>query len=450
MCSRRSRSPSFDSRALLAPVQMVMNRALVLSLLVSSLFLAGLISLRGELLILTLPLLVFLLAGVQHAPRRIDLEIRRELSTERADAGVPVTVRVTVRNCGGPLEELLLEDRVPAGLTVGSGSPRHVLRLGEEESYSFSYGVAGGRGRYYFETVHVTAGDALGLFVRTHHYSASGQLFVFPRVTRLRSVAIRPRRTRVYAGNIPARTGGPGTEFHGVRTYQAGDPPRTINWRATSRHPDEVFTNEYQQERVADVGIVLDGRARANTFGGGHSIFEHSVLAAASVADAFLNQGNRVGLLVYGSFLEWCLPGYGKVQRERILQALARAQAGASSVFSGLEHLSPRMFPAESQIVLISPLMQGDLQALIPLRARGCQVLVLSPDPVAFERRMLASDREVGLAARVLRLERTLLVRRLLRAGIQIVEWDVAQPFELAVRPMLARLRFPRHAGRLG
>ena len=31
---------------------------------------------------------------------------------------------------------------------------------------------------------------------------------------------------------------------------------------------------------------------------------------------------NRVGLLVYGRFLDWTFPGYGKVQRERILLGL--------------------------------------------------------------------------------------------------------------------------------
>ena len=80
---------------------------------------------------------------------------------------------------------------------------------------------------------------------------------------------------------------------------------------------------------MADVGIVLDGRERSNLFAGGRSLFEHSVVASAALADAFLTQGNRVGLLIYSQYLQWTVPGYGKLQRERILQALSGAAPGS-------------------------------------------------------------------------------------------------------------------------
>ena len=252
-------------------------------------------------------------------------------------------------------------------------------------------------------------------------------------------MSIRPRRTRVYAGSIPARVGGSGTEFFGVREYQFGDSPRTINWRVSARHDENLYSNEYQLERVADVGIVLDARTRANLFHNNQSIFEYAAEATAALSDAFLNQGNRVGLLVYGSYLGWTLPGYGKIQRERIMRALAHAEIGVSSVFAGLEHLSPRMFPPESQIVLVSSLVNDDLNVLVQLRGRGYQVLVISPDPVKFELGSLPPSPQVNLAARVIRLERDLLIRRLERAGIHVIEWDVSKPFDQAVGPALMR-----------
>jgi uncharacterized protein (DUF58 family) len=226
-----------------------------------------------------------------------------------------------------------------------------------------------------------------------------------------------------------------------VREYQSGDSPRTINWRVSARHAENLYSNEYQQERVADVGMVVDARTRANLFHTGQSIFEHTVAAAAALSDAFLTQGNRVGLLVYGSYLGWTLPGYGKIQRERILQALAHAEVGVSSVFAGLEHLSPRMFPPESQIVLVSSLVNDNLNVLIQLRGRGYQVMVISPDPVKFELGFLPSSQQVDLAARVIRLERDLLIRRLERAGIQVIEWDVSIPLDQAVGTVLMRQR---------
>jgi uncharacterized protein (DUF58 family) len=123
------------------------------------------------------------------------------------------------------------------------------------------------------------------------------------------------------------------------------------------------------------------------------------------------------------------------------MQALTRAEVGVSSVFAGLEHLSPRMFPPESQIVLVSSLVHDDLNVLVQLRGRGYQVMVVSPDPVKFERRLLPPSPQVDLAARVVRMERDLLIRRLERAGIQVIEWDVSIPLDQAIGPLLMRQR---------
>jgi uncharacterized protein (DUF58 family) len=262
-------------------------------------------------------------------------------------------------------------------------------------------------------------------------------LFIFPPLTRLKYVTIRTRRTRVYSGTIPARVGGPGVEFFGLREYQPGDPPRWINWRASARHSETLYANEFQQERVADVGIVLDGREKTNMFRDGRSLFEHSILAAASLADAFLSQGNRVGLLAYGRYLDWTLPAYGKVQRERILQALAHASMGDSPVFSGLEHIPVRLFPVGSQVVLVSPLDAGDLDILIQLRARGYQVMVISPDPVDFELSYLSEESNVALAGRIVRMERELLIKKLQHAGVQVLDWNIEHPFDQVMKRRL-------------
>ncbi len=418
-----------------------MVRSIFLSALVYSLLLAGLISLRGEMIALAIPFVLYLLYGFWKAPESLDLHIERKLSADRITPDSDVTVTVTVTNRGSNIEELYLNERISPPIRVRVGSTRHLLRLPKGASHTYTYTVADGRGVYSFESIHAQGTEFFGLIRREQVIHSKEQLSIFPEFRRLKHVSIRPRRTRVYAGTIPARAGGSGTEFFGVREYQTGDSPRTINWRVSARHEETLYSNEYQQERVADVGIVVDARIQANYVHGGQSLFEHSVTAAAALSDAFLSQGNRVGLLVYGSYLGWTLPDYGKLQRERIMHALAGAEAGASSVFAGLEHLSPRMFPPESQIVLVSSLLNDDLNVLVQLRGRGYQVMVISPDPVKFEHGFLPPSPQVDMAARVIRMERDLLIRRLERAGIQVVEWDVSLPFDQAVGPLLMRQR---------
>ncbi len=414
-----------------------MSRTFFLILIVYALLLAGLATLHGEFVGLALPLVIYLLVGFWRAPDELKLDVHRKLSSEHAALREDVDVTVNVTNQGVDIEELLIKDGCSPKLTIRNGSPRQMLSLKKGESFSWTYTISGPRGGYPFEAVTVEAMDHFGVRPSRQQVQVRSELFIFPQLKRLKSVTIQPRRTRVYSGTIPARVGGPGVEFFGLREYQPGDPPRWINWRASARHSGSLYANEFQQERVADVGIVLDGREKTNQFRNERSLFEHSVLAAASLADAFLSQGNRVSLLHYGLYLDWTLPAYGKVQRERILHALAHAQVGGSPVFSGLEHIPVRLFPAHSQVVLISPLDAGDLDTLIQLRARGYQIMIISPDPISFEVSYLPNDPSVKLAARVVRMERNLLLKKLKRAGVQVLDWNIDQPFDQVMKRRL-------------
>jgi uncharacterized protein (DUF58 family) len=414
-----------------------MSRTYFLILIIYSLLLAGLATLHGEFVGLALPFVLYLLVGFWRSPEEVKLDAHRTLSSERAAPGEDIIVTVEVTNQGADIEELLIEDGCAPNLTIRDGSPRHLLSLKKGESYSWAYTVNGPRGGYPFEGVNVRAMDHFGVRPHRQQIQMRSELFVFPPLKRLKYVTIRTRRTRVYSGTIPARLGGPGVEFFGLREYQPGDPPRWINWRASARQDETLYANEFQQERVADVGIVLDGREKTNWFRGGRSLFEHSVLAAASLADAFLSQGNRVGLLTYGHYLNWTLPAYGKIQRERILQSLAHAKIGGSPVFSGLEHIPVRLFPAHSQVVLVSPLHADDLEILIQLRARGYQVMVISPDPVAFELSYLPEKSNIHLAGRIVHMERIMLINKLQHAGVQVLDWNIEHPFDQVMKRRL-------------
>ena len=428
-----------------------MGRAYVLGPLIFVVVLAGLVTLHGAILLLSIPLILVWVQSLWRAPDPLSLQALRTVSLERVPPQTPVKVKVEIVNSGGDLEELQLQDILSPALTIVEGSARHLVSLRKGARFQFEYTVQGPRGAFAFECIHAEATDQQGLRRVSADLPTSGQLLVFPRLSRVKYVPIRPRRTRVYAGAIPARVGGAGVEFFGVRAYQAGDAPRRINWLISARHDQALYSNEFQQERVADVAIVLDGRERTNLFPGEHSLFEHSILAAGALADALLKQGNHVGLLVYSKYLQWTLPGYGRIQRERILHALSRAAPGSSQVFEGLQYLPTRLFPPDSQIVLVSPLVEDDHKTLVQLRARGYQVIVVSPDPVTFEESLLLTresripKREIQLAARILRMERQWMLRRLRRTGIQIVEWNVAQPFDQVSRAAFGRsFRFGR------
>jgi uncharacterized protein (DUF58 family) len=417
-----------------------MNRILLVGGVAYLLVLAGLASLNGALLALALPFMLYLGVSLFYDPGQFDLRVERSIDPERASVSSEIQVRLTITNQGAQLEEVLLEDALPLDFELVDGQTSLFTELAPNTTVEMEYRLRGKRGIYQFRELHATAWDRLGLARRKQIFPALGQVFILPSVPRLKRIAIRPRQTRVYSGTIPARQGGSGVEFFGVRNYQSGDSFHQINWRISARHYEDLFSNEYEQERVADVWLILDARSRSDIIIPQGSLFEHGVMAAAALAQTLLTQSNRLGLLVYGGFLDWTYPGYGKIQYEYVLRSLARARTGESMVFDKLENLPTRVFPLSSQLILISPLQYVDYTILVRLRARGYQVIVISPDPISYEAGELSTTRAGRLGLRLARVERELLLRQLGQAGVQVFNWRVDVPFDQAMYIPLSRL----------
>jgi len=434
------------------------RRLLLVVILAYALFVLGLTIRNGEILLLTVPFIIVLSAAYFYAPAVPNLLVRRSFSEDYISPGKNITVSLHIQNLGEALEELYIEDGLPAKLEVVEGDTFLLTSLPRDGQITLTYQVRGERGSYPFDKIYVRCNDALGLVNRQVWITAVGQIFVKPVVRKLRSIPIRPLNTHLFTGPIPARRGGSGLNFYEVREYSLGDPLRQINWKRTARHDDDLFTNHFEVERVADVGIILDARQQTDTtlplsgdsasLASTRSLFEHSVLATAALSDLFLRDGHRVGLLIYGRGQHATFPGYGKIQRERILRSLAQARTGDNMALESLSYLPTRFFPPHSQIVFISPLSPADPPILTQLLANGYRLLIISPDAVSFERSSLPDNFDTEYAFRLARIERTLLIRRLQRFGIMIVDWQVDQPLEKILRNVL--FRAPQEFRKLG
>jgi uncharacterized protein (DUF58 family) len=243
-------------------------------------------------------------------------------------------------------------------------------------------------------------------------------------------------------GSIPARLGGSGTDFFGVREYHPGDPLRTLDWRLTARHPRKFFTKEFEQEEIAEIGLILDGRQKTDQQVGQRSLFEYSVGATASLAEMFLHQGHRVSLLVFGMTMLTAFPGYGKTQLHRIMSCLSKAKIETETQTLGSLNFIPiRMFPSHSLIIVISSLTATDKSLFQRLRAYGYQALLVSPDPIDFANPTLAQDSTNQLAIRAANIERRLLLNEVSQLQIPVIDWHVSQPLFPLVRNAMSRSR---------
>ncbi len=375
------------------------------------------------------------------------LRVRRTLSAHRMTEGEEVDVTLDVSSRFGSLGRhyVSIIDQPPAGAELTDGRNHFLGPLVRGQSVQLTYRVKLPRGMHTFASTHVTAWSRWGVASRVQSIPEESELVASPRVDLLGAITIRPRRTRAFAGTVKANLGGQGLDFFGCRSYVPGDDIRRINWRAYARQ-DNLVVNEYELERLADVSVILDARLQAHCRLGDETTFDHSVRAAGSLASHFLRFGNIVGLLVYGDLVKWVFPGVGKKQERRILDSLSTAYAAQKEVFEDLRNIPTRLFPAQSQLVFVSPLVSDDDVEVISLLCdRGYSVLLVCPHATSWEARQIESLPQAETAQRMASLRRSVFLSSLVRSGTRIVNWDVDEPLGQAIERDLGVSFFRRH-----
>ncbi len=423
-------------------------KTLTLVLTIWGLLLAALLARNSDLAWLALPFIIYLGTGLLQAPTpdSVRLQAVRTLKKtatpgdlREARGAQQIEVQVTVSNQGASITNLYLEDIPPAEAQLSGGQASHRTALPEASESVVSYSIGDRRGSYHWETIRAVVSDPFDLFGLEVVLPAQASIQVQPEYGQYRRLPLRPRGTLHSPGSIPARLGGNGVDFWGVREYQPGDSLRWLDWRLTARHPQRLFTKEFEQEEIADIGLILDARQKTDVrrLADGDSLFEHSVSAAASIAEAFLHEGHRMSLLSVNGSTKAVFPGYGKVQLNRMLRFLAQTKPGANSQADSMEFLPVHMFSSHALLVVISSLTQSDWPLFPRLRACNFQVLLVSPNPIDFVSQMFGQDPVSRLALRAARLERQLLLRDIAALQIPVIDWHVDQPLYPLIRRAL-------------
>ncbi len=421
------------------------KKSFLIVFIVSGLFLSALVILNGKLLLLAVPFLVYLIVGVIQAPNDVLLLANRTFDKPSVIANTAAETRIVIQNQGNALVNLHIEDTLYPSMAILDGQPRQRIALSSGEKMELNFKFTAARGIYSWSTIRACASDPFGLFDIERDIPAPGKILVRPAPLRIRPITLKPRATLPAAGPNLSRKAGSGSDFWGVREYRSGDSLRQINWSLTARHPQKLFTNEYEREEIADFGLILDARRLTKSKALEESLFEYSVSAAATLSKNFLRNGNRVSLLVFGESILTAFPGYGKQQLNLLLWNLARTKMGGNLPFSYLENFPIRLFPARSLVILFSPVDSRDIETYARLRAFGYEVLLISPDPVDFITRALPQNQINALASRAARVERVVLLKQLLKLGVNVIDWQVNQPLELHLQKTARRLVHKRN-----
>jgi uncharacterized protein (DUF58 family) len=420
------------------------DKSVALALIIILLLIVALMTRNGDIVWMILPFLAYLGVGILQAPRRERLSFgaRRTLEQIPTDGKVLNVVALTVENKASETVNLFLQESAQPGMEITDGELSQWVSLQPGESTELKYSFTASRGDFSWRSIRTVVSDPLNLIETEVLMPDGSSIQVRPQIKKFKPVALRPNNTVHSPGSIPARLGGSGTDFFGVRQYHPGDSLHTLDWRLTARHPGKFFTKEFEQEEIAEIGLILDARRKNELRVGEESLFEHSIGATASLAEMFLHQGHRVSLLVFGGAITSVFPGYGKTQLHRILSCLSKVKIEpAEGALAYFDFLPIRMFPNHALMIILSPLTEADRPFFQRLRAYGYQALLVSPDPIDFIHASLPQDTAHQLAVRAARLERKFRLNGIAQLQIPVIDWQVRQPLFPLVRNSLMKSR---------
>jgi uncharacterized protein (DUF58 family) len=399
--------------------------------------LAGLVVGRVELVALAAP---FALAAVVGAALGRDPQVAAALALDRERLLEGDELRATIE-----LSAVAGADRVdvflplPPELRARHGNPRAVALEGAR---TVELTVDCDRwGAFALGPVLLRARDRLGFHAWEAESGATQPVRVYPSVETLRTM-LAPLETQVFVGNQVSRARGDGIEFADIREWEPGDRLRRINWRASARR-SELWVNEQHPERNTDVVLFLDTFTDVRS--GLHGTLDLTVRAAASLAHRYLRRKDRVGVVSFGGFLSWLLPASGIRQLYRITDSLLQMDVVLSFATKGIDILPPRTLPPKALVLALTPLLDArSAAALLDLRARGFDLVVIEVSPVPFVQP--GSDELSQLSYRLWRLSRESLRARYERAGVPVVEWTNGEALEVVLEEVTAFRHYARPA----
>jgi uncharacterized protein (DUF58 family) len=380
------------------------------------LLIVGLVGGRPDVALLGVPALLAAVFSLTREPS-LPQEIAEAVGEGEAIGGVASTVRVT----GGEVAQVRAS---AAGhrntefvANVSKGQERQiVLRLASVRTGPQNTALVDVRG---YDGVWEFGPQSVG----------GTRRLVLPASMRLGHVPV-PRNLRGLAGPRVSRRFGEGSELRDVHPFTPGDRLKRIDWRATARRSPNLETL-YVRRTFADaeaaVMLVVDSRddigPDVRTWRGfsEQRVDEATSLdlarhAAASVARALVEKGDRVGLVDL-ALEAWPLPpASGRRHLRRVLHGLALVHP----VGDPSPRVRPPLVPADALVYLFSTVLDDAAAQLVRTwRSLGHPVVVVDTLPDVHPIR----EPYLAIAWRIVRMERQLRLDGLAREGVPVVRW---------------------------
>ncbi len=255
---------------------------------------------------------------------------------------------------------------------------------------------------------------------------------ITPNIQGVKDEAIRLfSRNALYGARIQ-RDLGEGSEFHALNEFRSGMDRRTIDWKQSARHAT-LLAKEFRAERNHPIILALDtGRLMCEPLAGLPRI-DHALNAALILAYVSLKAGDRAGLFAFDAqpvLSTGALSGANAFAHLQRLAAALDYSTEETNYTLGLTALSGQLSRRTLVIVFTdfadttsAELMLDNLARLL---SQHLVIFVVMRDDeledLARQRPTSADDVSRAVIAQALLRERDLVVARLRRLGVQVVE----------------------------
>lgn len=179
------------------------------------------------------------------------------------------------------------------------------------------------RGTADLGTMYVWFESPIGLLRRRMRTPQPAQVRVYPDLSAVeRYGALHARNRLIEAGLRRMRLRGAGTEPESVREWMAGDPFRSIDWKASAR-TGKTMVAQYEVERSQNVMVVLDAGRLMMARVDEQRKFDYAITAALSVASIAALANDKVGFVAFaGEIIRAAAPRQSGRSLQRLTQQL--------------------------------------------------------------------------------------------------------------------------------
>jgi uncharacterized protein (DUF58 family) len=391
---------------------------------------------RPDLLVIALPIGTGVLLGLlRRAYRLPEVELDTEATTLLEGESTRLAYRITAEE---QIDVLRLRPVLEGWIELPDGGRQLCTTVRPDRPRQFDYRLASTRwGRGQLDSVAMTAFTAQGMLRADAVAPVRAAVRILPLREGFSATDIVPDATGV-VGLHRSRRIGEGIDLAGIRPFVAGDRLRRINWPVSTR-TGQLHVAATYSDRDTEVVLVLDTAVEIGESTGADrssSTIDQAVRAAGSIAEHYLRNGDRVGLL------DLTRPGRpirsrsGRSQLNRLIDTLLEVRGGFVADFEITRALA--RIPPRALVIVLSPLLSDEIASALAERTRaGRAMLVVDtlPDQVTLPEHGPWTE----LAWQIQMLHRENLAAALLGRGVPIVPWQGAGSLD-AVLLGLSRL----------